>query len=309
MTLAMIPATLNAKVRRLHLWARGAVEDWLGGAYRSVFKGVGIAFEEVREYQPGDDVRAIDWNVTARIGTPFIKRFVEERELTVMLALDLGESMAFGSGVRTKRQSAAETLALIVLAAVRNNDRVGLLLSAGNVQKLIPPRKGTRHALRLLRDLLQAGHGEPLAGHVRRVSESGMGAGLQTIQRVLHRRALVFVASDFALPGYERPLRWIAARHDVIALFPQDEWESALPDVGMLALRDPDTGGALVLDTHDVAIRDQYRARMAERVRQLSHTVRRSGADWIGISTDGSHLEALRQFFRRRERRNKPACR
>jgi len=299
----MLPATLNAHVRRLHLSARRAVEDWLGGAYHSVFKGVGIAFEEVREYQPGDDVRAIDWNVTARTGTPFIKRFVEERELTVMIAVDLGPGMAFGSGARTKLQIAAETSALIAFAALKNNDRVGLLLFSDGVQKLVPPRKGTRHALRLLSELLRVADGLPLSGSLRRTSAAGLGSGLSTLSRVLHRRALVFLASDFATLEDATAVRLLACRHDFIAMFTHDAWERELPDVGLLALRDAQTAEPIVLNTHDAALRKTYQDRMTARVQDLHRTLRRAGADWMELSTAGDHLESLRQFFQKRERR------
>lgn len=300
----MIPPSLTSRVRRLHLWARRAVEDWLGGAYHSVFKGVGIAFEEVREYQPGDDVRAIDWNVTARCGAPFIKRFVEERELTVMLAMDVSPSMTFGSGTRTKLQIAAETAALVALAALANNDRVGLFLFGVGVQKVIPPRKGIRHGLRLVRELLAAADGVRLTGMKRTAAEPALDAAIQTLHRVLHRRTLVVLASDFATLKPANPLRLIASRHDTIALFVQDAWERSLPDVGALALRDPETGGAILLDTHKADVRDAYRDRMAARALELQRTVRRAGADWLEVSTDEDHLEALRQFFQRRKRRS-----
>src|SRR6185436_196919 len=208
---SMLPREIVRQVRRLQLRARRAVEDLLGGEYHSVFKGVGVAFEEVREYQPGDDVRAIDWNVTARTGTPFIKRFIEERELTVMLAVDVGPSMSFGSGARNKRQIAAETAALVALAALHNNDRVGMLLFGDGGQTLIPPRKGTRHALRLLRDLLLAAEDEDVTGLEPRRRESfsaqarasgdDLMAALRTLHRVLRRRTLVFLASDFMSQG------------------------------------------------------------------------------------------------------------
>ncbi len=298
----MIPQTLNSQVRGLHLWAKRAVEDWLGGAYRSVFKGVGIAFEEVREYQPGDDVRAIDWNVTARVGTPFIKRFVEERELTVMLAVDMGPSMAFGSGDRTKRQIAAETAALVALAALHNNDRVGLLLFGGGVQKLVPPRKGARHALRLLRDLLHAAEHDEFPGQSH-TPDAGLVSALHTLQRILHRRALVFLASDFLCQGYVNALRLTAVRHDLIAMLAQDAWERDLPKMGVLSIRDPATGAAMMLDTSNDAVRHDYRAKMDARADELRATVRRASADWIELSTAGGHLDAVRRFFRARERR------
>ncbi len=304
----MIPKTLNSQVRRLHLWAKRAVEDWLGGAYHSVFKGVGVAFEEVREYQPGDDVRTIDWNVTARTGTPFIKRFVEERELTVMLAVDTGASMAFGSGARSKRQVAAETAALLGVAALHNSDRVGLLLFGAGELKLIPPRKGARHALRLVRDLLHAAEndefpGQHSADETPQPIATNLNVALHTLQRILHRRALVFLASDFLCQGYVNALRVTAVRHDLIAMFTQDAWERDLPDLGNLSIRDPATGDALMLDTANQLVRRDYRARMDARADDLRRTLHRAAADCIELSTAGGHLDAVRSFFQIRERR------
>jgi uncharacterized protein (DUF58 family) len=293
----MIPAHLMRQVRRLHLTARRAVEDWLGGAYHSVFRGSGIAFDEIREYQPGDDVRTIDWHVTARMNLPFVKRYIEERERTMMLVVDVSPSMNFGSGERTKRQVAAEVAALFALAALAANDRVGLLLFADRVVKLVPPRKGSRHALRLLRDILV--HGErPMPGGV-----TDRAGALHALSRVLHRRTMVLLVSDFADPDESRLLERIAARHDLTAIVPHDPWERALPDVGLVRVRDPESGREELLDTSDRRFRTGYEERARMRAETLRQRVRAAEIDWVEVDTRGEHLETLRRHFDRRRRR------
>src|SRR5256886_367677 len=205
----MLPREVIRQIRRLQLKARRAVEDLLGGEYHSVFKGTGIAFEEVREYQPGDDIRAIDWNVTARMGHPFIKRFIEERELTVMLVVDCSGSNRFGTRVQQKREVAAELAAVLAFSAISNNDRVGLVEFTDRVERFVPPRKGTRHVLRLIRDVLFF---QP------RRRGTSIREGLDYVNRVLHRRAVIFLMSDFLDRGYERSFKLSGRRHDLIAV-------------------------------------------------------------------------------------------
>ena len=293
----MIPAHLMRQVRRLHLTARRAVEDWLGGAYHSVFRGSGIAFDEIREYQPGDDVRTIDWHVTARMNLPFVKRYIEERERTMMLVVDVSPSMNFGSGERTKRQVAAEVAALFALAALAANDRVGLLLFADRVVKLVPPRKGSRHALRLLRDILVHGETATAGGVTDRAG------ALHALSRTLHRRTMVLLVSDFADPDESRLLERIATRHDLTAIVPHDPWERALPDVGLVRVRDPESGREELLDTSDVRFRTAYEARSLARADALRQRARAAEIDWIEVDTCGEHLETLRRHFDRRRRR------
>lgn len=289
----MIPASLDSQVRRLHLVARRAVEDWLGGAYHSVFKGVGIAFEEVREYQPGDDVRAIDWNVTARAGAPFVKRFVEERELTVVLAVDCGASMQFASGSLSKRQVAVELAALMTLAALRNNDRVGLLQFGEGARRYMAPRKGSRHALRLFRHLLDG-------PALNAAATGGVAEALVSLNRAIHRRALVVLASDFLSSDWLTPLRLAATRHDLIVLRIQDAWELELPNVGILSLDHGDR--PILLDTRDATVREKYRERMADRARRIHGDIRRAGAECLELTTSGNHLDELRRCFDTRRR-------
>jgi uncharacterized protein (DUF58 family) len=290
----MLSRDLRRQMRRLQLRARRAVEDLLGGVYRSVFKGSGIAFEEVREYQPGDDIRGIDWNVTARMGHPFVKRFIEERELTLVLVIDVSASQRFGTRAQEKREVAAELAALLAFCAIANNDKVGLLTVSDRVEKFVPPRKGTRHALRLMRDIL---FHEP--AHQR----TSLRAGLDFLGRVLRRRAVVFLLSDFHDQGYEKAFRRTARRHDLIAVQHADPLERRLPAVGLVEMQDVELGRTELIDTSAASFQEDYQAAArAHRaaVQQMAHAAR---ADWIEVSTDGSHLDALLRFFRLRERR------
>src|SRR3954466_14375628 len=225
----MLPPEVVRQIRRLHLKARRAVPDLLGGAAASVFKGAGIAFEEVREYQPGDDVRAIDWNVTARMGHPFIKRFVEERELTVLLLLDCSGSNQFGTFLQQKREVAAELAAVLAFSAISNNDRVGLVAFTDKVERFVPPRKGTRHVLRLIRDVLFF---QP------RRRGTSIREGLDYLNRVMRRRVIVFLMSDFLDEGFERVYKRAGRRHDLVAVRITDPREDTLPSVGLVQLED-----------------------------------------------------------------------
>src|SRR5436309_7996540 len=233
----MLPHEVLRQIRRLQLRARRAVEDLLGGEYHSVFKGTGIAFEEVREYQPGDDIRAIDWNVTARIGHPFIKRFVEERELTVILLVDSSGSNQFGTQQQQKREVAAELAAVLAFSAISNNDKVGLIVFTDRVERFVPPRKGTRHVLRLIRDILFFQPTRP---------GTSLKEGVDFLNRVLHRRAIVFLLSDFLDTGFEKAFKRTGKRHDLIAVPISDPRENELPVVGLLQMEDAETGRQLL---------------------------------------------------------------
>jgi uncharacterized protein (DUF58 family) len=290
----MLPREVIRQIRRLQLKARRAVEDLLGGEYHSVFKGAGLAFEEVRAYQPGDDIRTIDWNVTARMGHPFIKRFIEERELTVMVAVDCSGSQQFGTRSQQKREVAAELAAVLAFSAISNNDRVGLIQFTDRIERFVPPRKGTRHVLRLIRDVLfyQPEH-----------RGTSLREGLHFLNRVLHRRTIVFLLSDFLDSGYEASFKHTGRRHDFIAIRISDPRESELPAVGLLELEDAESGERLLLDTNSAAVREAF-AEAAERRRAaLMQLTRRARVDLIEVSTDGGHLDALIRFFRLRERR------
>jgi uncharacterized protein (DUF58 family) len=292
----MLPREVLRQIRRLQLKARRAVEDLLGGEYHSVFKGAGLAFEEVREYQPGDDIRAIDWNVTARMGHPFIKRFIEERELTVLLAVDCSASHLFGANAQQKREVAAELAAVLAFSAVSNNDRVGLVQFTDRIERFVPPAKGARHVLRLIRDVLF--HQPPRAG-------TSLREGLNFINRVQRRRAVVFLFSDFLDDGYELSFKRAARRHDLIAVRVTDPREEELPPVGFLQVEDAETGERVLVDTASRQVRDAYRSAAVGRREVVHQLARASGTDVIDVSTDGDHLEALVRFFRLRERRRR----
>jgi uncharacterized protein (DUF58 family) len=290
----MLTREVLRQVRRLQLRARRAVEDPLGGAYRSVFKGSGIAFEEVREYQPGDDIRAIDWNVTARMGHPFIKRYVEERELTVILAIDASASLAFGTTDQSKREVVSEIGALLTLCAAGNNDKAGLVLFTDRVEKFVPPRKGARHALRIIRDLFVVRPEYP---------GTDLGAALDFINRVTRRRVLLFLFSDFLTTGYERALERTGHRHDVVAVVVSDPREQELPAVGLVEMQDAETGERLIVDTSSPRFRTAFKERQTERRAAFAQLARSHRIDVLDVSTAGGHLDALIRFFRIRERR------
>ena len=290
----MLPREVIRQIRRLQLKARHAVEDLLGGEYHSAFKGAGLAFEEVRAYQPGDDIRTIDWNVTARMGHPFVKRFIEERELTVLVAVDCSGSQQFGTRTQQKREVAAELAAVLAFSAISNNDRVGLVQFTDRVERFVPPRKGTRHVLRLIRDVLFY---QPIH------RGTSLREGLDFLNRVLHRRTIVFLLSDFLDSGYEASFKRTGRRHDFIAVRIVDPREEELPAVGLLELEDTESGERLLLDTNSAAARLAFRSAAQRRREELTQLTRRTRVDLIEVSTAGGHLDALIRFFRLRERR------
>lgn len=289
----MIPRELFQKIRRIEVRTKGLVEDVFAGEYEAAFKGQGIEFSEVRPYQMGDDVRSIDWNVSARMGETYVKLFEEEREQTLLLAVDVSGSGAFGSGGLAKRELAAEVCAVLALSAVRNDDKVGLLLFSERVERFVPPRKGRRHALRLVRDLFAH---EPAEAGTR------LEAALERLLRVLRRRAIVVILSDFLDRGYEPTLRALARRHDVVALHLRDPREAELPDVGLLTLRDAETGRPVLLDTARRASREAFARYAAERQAEIEATLRSARVDTVEIRTDRDYAEPLAAFFRRRSR-------
>src|SRR5580704_1139580 len=292
----MLPADVLRQVRRLHLRARRLVQTLLGGEYHSAFKGAGLSFEEVREYQPGDDIRSIDWNVTARVGHPFIKRYVEERELTVLLLVDVSGSQRFGTQKQPKRAVAAELAALIAFSAIANNDRVGLVACTDVVERFVAPAKGTKHVLRLLRDILFF---EP----VRQRTE--LRVGLDYLNKVQQRRAIVFLISDFADEGYERAFRFAGRKHDLVAVCVADPREHKLADAGLLQLQDAETGDSILIDSADPGIRRGFAAGAAARREKLRKLARSTQVDLIEVGTNGEHFDALVRFFRVRERRRR----
>jgi uncharacterized protein (DUF58 family) len=290
----MLPREVIRQIRRLQVRARRAVENLVGGEYHSVFRGMGISFEEVREYQPGDDIRTIDWNVTARMGHPFIKRYIEERELTVVLVVDCSASNQFGTERHLKREVIAELAAVLAFSAISNNDKVALVSFTDRVEKFVPPRKGARHALRLIRDILFF---QP-AGRGTSIREA-----LNYVNRLLRRKAIVFLLSDFRDQGYEQAFKRTARRHDVIAVRITDPREETLPAVGLVELEDTETGSRFLLDSGSRQVRAEFARRAVERRANLERLSRSATADLVEMSTEGDHLEALFRFFRVREQR------
>lgn len=290
----MIPTEILKKVRRLEITTRGLVNEVFSGEYHSVFKGRGMNFSEVREYQFGDDVRSIDWNVTARMGHPFVKVFEEERELTVMLVVDASSSGEFGSVERMKGEIAVEICALLAFSAIKNNDKVGLIIFTDQVEKFVPPRKGRAHVLRVLRELL---YYQP----VHRSTDIGL--ALEYLTRVTRRRSVVFLVSDFLSRGFERPLRVASRRHDLVAIHVDDPRELELPDVGYIELEDAETGERLVVDTRDTQVREDFAARVRDDYAKRERFFRSISVDSINISTSGAYVESLIRFFQLRARR------
>ncbi|HIE95261.1 MAG TPA: DUF58 domain-containing protein [Acidobacteria bacterium] len=290
----MIPREILKQVRRVEIATRGLVNDVFSGEYHSVFKGRGMNFAEVREYQHGDDIRAIDWNVTARTGAPFIKVFDEERELTVMLVVDVSASGDFGSRERMKGEVAVEICAVLAFSATTNNDKVGLIIFSDRIEKFVPPRKGRRHVLRVLRELLYfkpEGRGTDIAG------------ALEYLARVVRRRAVVFVVSDFLGDGYEKALAVAGRRHDTVAIRMSDPREHQLPAVGYLELEDAETGEQVTVDVSDPAFRAAFEHDVAEGLAFRARQFRKSRIDVIEITTDHPYADRLMRFFRQRAKR------
>ncbi len=287
-------AEILKKIRTLEIKTRGLVETVFAGNYHSVFKGRGMNFEDVREYQPGDEIRAIDWNVTARLGNAFVKKFTEERELTVMLIVDVSASGSFGSSTQSKRELAAEVACLLAFSAIRNNDKVGLLLFTDRVELFIPPKKGRSHTLRLIREILffePAGRGTDPA------------LALDYLNRIVTRRAVVFFISDFQAPDFSHALAVSGRRHDFIAVRIQDERETVLPNVGIITLEDAETGEQIEINTADRNTRTRFSDLAEQNARELTRTLRRNNIDAITLRTSEDYLPALRSFFKIRERR------
>ena len=285
---------LMEKVGKIRILTNRLIDERLSGDYHSVFKGQGVEFDEVRPYVAGDDVRSIDWNVTARTGTPHIKRYAEERELTVLFLVDVSGSQCFGSRTRSKSELAAEITSLLAMTAIRNQDKIGLVLFSDRILKFIPPRKGRTSVMRLVREVLACE--ETREG-------TDISAALRFLNTIQKRKAVVFLVSDFQDAGYERELRVTARHHDVIACSVGDPCERELPDVGLIELQDPETGALLLVDTGDRSVRDQFRDRAAESGENLLAFLRRNGIDHIAIRTDAPYIDDVRALFRRRARK------
>ena len=290
----MIPREILKQVRRIEISTRGLVNEVFSGEYHSVFKGRGMNFAEVREYQYGDDIRSIDWNVTARAGAPFVKIFEEERELTVMLVVDVSASGEFGSRGRWKGEGAVEICALLAFSAIKNNDKVGLIIVSDRIEKFVPPRKGRKHVLRVLRELLfhePEGRGTDLT------------VALEYLNHVQRKKAVTFLVSDFQDEGFDRALAVAGRRHDLIAVRLGDRRERTLPPLGYLELEDLETGDRVVVNTSDETFRSNFERQVTERAAGLDRALRKSKVDVIDIETGEPYVKPLMRFFQDRARR------
>ncbi len=295
---------LMAKVGRIRILTNRLIDDQLSGDYHSSFKGQGVEFDEVRPYTPGDDVRTIDWNVTARTGMPFIKRFSEERELTILFLVDVSGSQSYGSQRRSKMELAAEVTALLALTAIRNQDKIGLVLFSDKIVKYIPPRKGRDSVMRLVREVLAAEDG---AEGATDISEA-----LRFLNGVQKRRAVVFLVSDFISSGtareegkgsFERLLRATAHHHDLVCVPVSDPAERTLPDVGLVEIEDPETGELLLVDTSSAKVRREFSEKALEEESRLSRMFLKSGIETLYISTDKPYIDGVRALFKRRAKK------
>jgi len=290
----MIPREILKKVRRVEIRTRGLVNEVFSGEYHSVFKGRGMNFAEVQEYQYGDDIRSIDWNVTARTGHPFVKVFEEERELTVMLVVDVSASGDFGTRERMKGEVAVEICALLAFSAIKNNDKVGLIIFSDRIEKFVPPRKGRAHVLRVLRELFYhqpEGRGTDIRG------------ALEYLTHVIKRRAVVFLVSDFKAPNFQKPLSVAGRKHDLIAVRLGDDRETSLPPLGYVEFEDAETGEFHTVNTADSRFQAEFTERTARVQSEMGRTFRHSRVDVIDIQTDQPYVQPLMLFFKQREGR------
>jgi uncharacterized protein (DUF58 family) len=290
----MIPKELIKALRSIEIHTARLANEQLAGTYTSGFKGQGLAFREVRQYMAGDDVRSIDWNVSARMHDTFVKVFVEEREMTVMLVVDLSASERFGTRRATKARVAAEVAALCAFSAIKNNDRVGLILGTDRIEKIVPPKKGDKHVMRVVREIL---------GFAPTRSGTDLKLLLTTLSKLVHRRSVAFVLSDFYATGFERALSLAAAKHDVIPVMLVDPCDEKLPDVGLATFEDWETGESVVVDTSDKRVRDHYEKTMLSLRAERSALFKKLALDECVVRTDGSFVEPLRQLFAKRARR------
>jgi len=291
----MIPKEILKKVRHIEIRTRRLVNDLFSGEYHSTFKGQGMEFEEVREYQPGDDIRLIDWNVTARTGFPHVKKFREERELSVVLLVDASSSGRFGTRERFKSEVAAELCALLAFSAIKNNDKVGLIIFTDSIEKFVPPKKGRSHVLRLIREIIYF-QPEGVA--------TDIGLALEYLTKVVKRKSVVFLVSDFFFEGYTKPLQLANRKHDVVAIKISDPRETAFENVGLIELEDAETGEVVLINTGSKEFRREFAARADEDLQNLQRSFRLVNIDFINIRTDHSYIVPLVNFFKMREKRH-----
>ncbi|MEB2313358.1 MAG: DUF58 domain-containing protein [Sorangiineae bacterium] len=290
----MIPKELLKALRKIEITTNRLATEQLSGDYTSVFKGRGLAFREVRQYLPGDDIRTIDWNVSARMNETYVKVFVEEREMTMMLVVDVSASERFGTRTASKSRLAAEVSALCAFSAIKHNDRVGLILATDQIEKIVPPKKGQKHVMRVVREIL---------GATPERTGTDLEVALETLYNVARRRSVAFVLSDFFASGYERALALAAARHDVIPIVLTDPRDEALPDVGLSTFEDLETGESVVVDTSSPRVRSWYARQMRQLRQEQVHLFRKLGLDHATIRTDRPYIKPLRDLFARRARR------
>jgi uncharacterized protein (DUF58 family) len=290
----MIPEELLSKIQRFHFKTKRLASDLFAGQYESAFRGRGIEFAEVREYQIGDDIRTIDWNVSARFGHPFVKVFHEERELTVMLLLDISGSNLFGTKARFKRELLAEVAGMLAFLAIRTNDKAGAILFSSRMEKYIPPKKGPSHVWRLIKEIFTY---EP------QDLNTNIDAALTYLNRVAKRHTIVFLISDCMDTGFEKSLRLTAKKHDLTIIRVSDPAEDELPDVGLMTLRDPETGQVALINTRNKALRERWRIFRKEQGDSLAEILKRAGVDLVDLSTDGPVVEPLARLFDARRRR------
>jgi uncharacterized protein (DUF58 family) len=290
----LLPKDLIKRIRKLEITTRKVVSDLLAGQYHSVFKGRGMAFSEVRQYQPGDEIRIIDWNVTARMNEAFVKVFTEERELTVMLVVDVSASQEFGTRSRSKSEICAEVAAQIAFSAIANNDRVGLILFSDSVEKVIPPKKGRKHVLRVVSDILS---------HRPASRGTDLNVGLNYLSRLAKRKAVTFVISDFLASNFETSLRIVSRKHDLVPVMISDPLEDAFPKLGLVELEDPETGERALVDTSDRRVRSRYEQAMLSRRGELRKLFKKLELEHVELHAGEEYVVALARFFRARARR------
>ncbi len=291
----MLTAEMLAKVRRIQIRTTKLVNDILAGRYESVFRGQGVEFKEVREYVPGDDIRNIDWNVTARTGSPHVKVLTEERELTIMLVVDASGSQRFGSVSQFKLELSAEVCAVLAFAAIQNNDKVGLIVFTDDVELFLPPRKGRKHGLRVIREVLY---------HEPKSKGTNVNKSLEFLSQILKRRSVIFILSDFNDEHFEKTLKVLTRRHDVIACMITDPRELSLPNIGLITITDAESGKEIIIDTGNAKFRDRYEVKAKTEYERKKKLLLQSGAEFLDIRTDKPYIDELYRFFRARERKS-----
>jgi uncharacterized protein (DUF58 family) len=290
----MLDRSIYKKIRRIEIRSHKAVNQLFAGEYRSVFKGQGLEFYEVREYVPGDDIRLIDWNVSARLGSPYIKKFVEERQQSIILCVDVSASQDFGSEKLNKNETAAEIAAVLAFSAIKNNDLVGLLMFSDRIEKYIPPKRGRRHVLQVIREILS---------FKREGKRTDMAQALRYLSRVNKKRSVLFVISDFLAQGYEQPIRILSKKHDLIPVLIKDSMEKQLPRLAVVCFEDPETGDFMEVDLRAEKLRQAYQDIAAVELNSLRKFFRTLRLDHLELGTDGEYASALNRFFKARERR------